>query len=159
MHPQTELLLAALDQAFDHRAWHGTNLRGSVRGLSAEEAAWRPAPGRHNVWEIVLHTAYWKYIVRRRITGVRGASFARKGSNWFPSPASASEREWKSDVALLQDEHRKLREAVAAMPPSDLAKLSPKKKWTRAEELFGIAAHDLYHAGQIQLLKRLQART
>jgi uncharacterized damage-inducible protein DinB len=158
MHPKTELLLTALDQAFDHKAWHGTTLRGSVRGLSAEEAAWRPAPGRHNIWEIVLHTAYWKYIVRRRVSGVRDASFARKGSNWFPSPASASEREWKSDVALLQDEHRKLREAVAAFPPQDLGKLSPKKKWTREEEIFGIAAHDLYHAGQIQLLKRLREK-
>ena len=156
MHPKIELLLAAIDQAFDHKAWHGTTLRGSVRGLNAEAAAWRPAPGRHNVWEIVLHTAYWKYIVRRRITGARDPSFPRQGSNWFPPPASASEREWKSDVALLQDEHRKLREAVAAFPPQDLGKLSPKKKWTREEEIFGIAAHDLYHAGQIQLLKRLR---
>jgi hypothetical protein len=158
MHPKTELLLTTLDQAFDHKAWHGTTLRGSVRGLSAEEAAWRPAPGRHNIWEIVLHAAYWTYIVRRRIIGVRDVSFPRKGSNWFPSPTSASEREWKSDVALLQEEHRKLREVVAAMPPSDLGKLSPKKKWTCEEEIFGIAAHDLYHAGQIQLLKRLREK-
>ena len=156
MHPKLELLLTALDQAFDHKAWHGTTLRGSVRGLSAEAAAWRPAPGRHNVWEIVLHTAYWKYIVRRRVTGVRDAPFPRKGSNWFASPASPSEREWRADVALLQEEHRKLRDAVAAFPPRDLGKLSPKKKWTREEEIFGIAAHDLYHAGQIQLLKRLR---
>ena len=156
MHPKTELLLTALDQAFDHKAWHGTNLRGSVRGLSAEQAAWRPAPGRHNIWEIVLHAAYWKYIVRRRITGARESSFPRQGSNWFPLPASASERDWRSDVALLREEHRKLRAAVAALPPRELGKLSPKRKWKREEEIFGIAAHDLYHAGQIQLLKRLR---
>jgi hypothetical protein len=58
MHSDIALLLRIVDQAYDHRAWHGTNLRGSVRGLSLDEAAWRPQPGRHNIWEIMVHTAY-----------------------------------------------------------------------------------------------------
>ena len=62
-------LLVILDQAYDHRSWHGTNLRGSIRGLSPEQAAWRPAAGRHNIWELVVHSAYWKYAARRRLTG------------------------------------------------------------------------------------------
>ena len=56
-------LLALLDEAFDRRSWHGTNLKGSIRGMTATQAAWRPRPGRHNVWEIVGHAAYWKYAV------------------------------------------------------------------------------------------------
>ena len=59
------LLVGLIDRAFDRRSWHGMNLRGSIRGMSAKEAAWRPAPARHNVWEIVVHAAYWKYAVRR----------------------------------------------------------------------------------------------
>lgn len=61
----TETLLALLDEAYDHRSWHGTNLRGALRGLPSAVAAWRPEPMRHNIWELVVHAAYWKYAVRR----------------------------------------------------------------------------------------------
>ena len=59
-----ESLLVVLDQAYDRTSWHGTNLRGSIRRVPLSMAAWRPAPGRHNIWEVVVHAAYWK--VRRR---------------------------------------------------------------------------------------------
>jgi len=62
-------ILALIDEAFDKTSWHGPNLRGSIRGVDAGLAAWRPAPGRHNIWELTLHAAYWKYAVRRRLTG------------------------------------------------------------------------------------------
>jgi hypothetical protein len=75
------VLLAAIDQAYDRKSWHGTNLRGSLRGLPARRATWRPAPGRHNVWEIAVHAAYWKYVVWRRLTGEPKGSFPLKGSN------------------------------------------------------------------------------
>ena len=76
-------LLAALDEGFDARAWHGPTLRGSLRGVTPPQALWRPAPGRHNIWEIAVHAAYWKYVVRRVITGAKRGSFPLKGSNWF----------------------------------------------------------------------------
>jgi uncharacterized damage-inducible protein DinB len=148
------LLVAALDEAFDHRSWHGTNLRGSIRGLSSQEAIWRPQAGRHNIHELVVHTAYWKYAVRRLITGARRGSFPHKGSNWFRRE-EANDLQWRSDVDLLVDEHRQLRAAVAALDARRLEERSPKKRYTYTELIRGIAAHDLYHAGQIQLLKRL----
>lgn len=67
--PEIRLLLALLDEGFDRAAWHGPNLRGALRGLTAAHAAQRPAPGRHCIWEIALHCAYWKYAVCRRLTG------------------------------------------------------------------------------------------
>ncbi len=75
--PNTEIdiVLAVIDQAFDRRSWHGTNLKGSIKGMTAEEAAWRPAPGRRNAWELALHAAYWKYTVRRRLLGEARGSF------------------------------------------------------------------------------------
>ena len=57
----TKALLASLDEAFDKRSWHGTNLRGSIRGLTPAEAARRPGAGRHNVWELIVHAASWKF--------------------------------------------------------------------------------------------------
>ena len=150
-----DALVGSLDEAYNKQSWHGTNLRGSIRGLSPEEACWRPAVGRHNIWEILVHAAYWKYAVRRRLRGDRRGSFSYKGSDWFPSPKEATRRRWLKDVALLESEHRILREAVASLTDSRL-KVSPDRGSTTAEQLVrGVAAHDLYHAGQIQLLKKL----
>ena len=152
----TQMLLAMLDEAFDRRSWHGTNLRGSIRGLSLAAAAWRPAPNRHNIWELVVHAAYWKYAVRRRLTGEKRGGFPLEGSNWWLRPVEHSDKEWRRDVALLTAEHRRLREAVAAFPFSRLERRAPGSPFTYAALVRGAAAHDLYHAGQIQILKRLQ---
>jgi hypothetical protein len=152
-----EVLLATIDQAFDRKSWHGTNLRGAIRGMTAEEAAWRPAAGRHNAWEIALHAAYWKYAVWRRLAGEARGSFAVKGSNWFRRPeGDASEADWKADVATLVTTHRALRAAVAALAPRDLDRTPPGSKVSTLALLTGVAAHDLYHAGQIQTIKRLR---
>jgi len=151
------LLLRAIDQGFDHVAWHGPTLWGAIRGVTAQQAAWRPGRGRHNIWELVLHTAYWKYAVRRRLVGGEQGTFPRDGSNFPALPKVLDERHWRADVRLLKDQHRRLRAAVAALPASALGRRLGKK-WTRSEAVHGIAMHDLYHAGQIQLLKRLRTR-
>jgi uncharacterized damage-inducible protein DinB len=146
-----DLLLALIDEAYESSAWHGPTLRGSVRGLTQAQAAWRPSRGRHNIHDLVLHAAYWKYTVRQRLTGGKRGRFPRKGSNWFDTDSNS----WKEDLQLLDDEHRRLRETIAALPPGALSK-RVKGTHTGAYTIRGIAAHDLYHAGQIQLLKRLQ---
>jgi uncharacterized damage-inducible protein DinB len=157
-HPEIDLLLTLIDQAYDRRSWHGTNLRGSLRGLGAAEAAWRPAAQRHNIWEIAVHAAYWKYVVRRRLRGERRGSFALSGSNWFRRPLEPTAAAWRADLALLDDCHRSLHAAVAALAPRALRSRPRGSKVETLDLLLGIAAHDLYHAGQIQLLKRLGAR-
>ncbi|HYF39380.1 MAG TPA: DinB family protein [Gemmatimonadales bacterium] len=154
-HPLIAMLLEITDQAFDRKSWHGTTLRGALRGLTPEEALWRPGPARHNIWELTLHAAYWKYAVRRRLAGDAIGSFERKPSNWPEIPDPSDAGAWKRDVAFLESEHRKLRETIQRLRPSDLSTRSPRGVWTYAEEIHGIAAHDLYHTGQIQLIKRL----
>jgi hypothetical protein len=153
--PAIASLLLQLDEAFDRRSWHGTNLRGSLRGMSAARASVRPAPGRHNAWEIAVHAAYWKYAAWRRLTGEKRGSFARAGSNWFASPAAPTEAAWRKDVATLAGYHRQLRDAVARLSDDDLDRRAPGGRETIGRLVRGIAAHDLYHAGQIQLVKRL----
>jgi hypothetical protein len=149
------LLLEAIDEAFDRQSWHGTNLRGSIRGLTPVQAGWRPTARRHSIRDIVVHAAYWKYAVRRRISGTRRGSFALAGSNWFPTDPG---RQWQDDVALLTSEHKALRAASEEYPDERLDRPLLKNGKTAAFLMRGIAAHDLYHAGQIQLLKRLQAK-
>jgi len=151
-HASIALLLDIIDEAFDRSAWHGATLRGSLRGITDRQASWRPARGRHNIRELTLHAAFWKHTVRSRLTGTPVA-FVLEGRDWFTaSPA----RTWKDDVRLLADEHRLLRRTIAAYPADALDDPIDRKKQTAAFSIRGIAAHDLYHAGQIQLLKRLQ---
>jgi len=153
-----EQLLAIIDQAYDHTSWHGTNLRGSIRRVSSDQAAWRPNPGRHNIWETVVHAAYWKYAATRRFTGGARGSFPLKGSNWFKRPHEKTEKAWKNDIELLDQMHREFRGAVARLSERELASTPPGRKVSNFALLSGIAAHDLYHAGQIQLLKKLYSR-
>ena len=155
-------LLFLIDTAYNRVSWHGTNLRGSIRGLTPRQAAWRPGRGRHNIWELVVHSAYWKYVAWRRLTSATRGSFPLDGSNWFTRPQHAGRanplRALRADIALLDDTHRTLRAAVAELDPRDLDRKPPKGKTTPRALITGVAAHDIYHAGQIQLLKRLAPR-
>jgi hypothetical protein len=145
------LLLEIIDSGYNRKAWHGPNLRQSVRAVNAKDAAWRPGPGRHNIWEIAIHAAYWKYVVRRRLRGQPRGSFACEGSNWFVRPSSSAQnnkKAWREDKRLLEEEHQKLRKAVAELAGAG----SPT---VPLSQISGVAFHDVYHAGQIRLLRRL----
>jgi hypothetical protein len=151
-------LLVLIDTAYRQASWHGPNLRGSLRGVTLEAAAWRPQPGAHNVWELLVHAAYWKYVVWRRLTGAKRGSFALEGSNFFERPVHRTPAAWRSDLRLLDAMHRDVRAAAAATPSATLDTPLPGSKVTRLRLITGAAAHDLYHAGQIQLLKKLHSR-
>ncbi|HVR99362.1 MAG TPA: DinB family protein [Thermoanaerobaculia bacterium] len=154
--PRVALLLQATDQGYDHKSWHGPVLRGTLRGVTAEQAAWRPAPGRHSIWELAVHAAYWKYSILRRLRKGERGGFPLPGSNWFPRPAELSEQAWKDDLRVLAEMHKELRQAIEGLSDTDLDS-TPEGSKTRLDNLIlGGAFHDIYHAGQIQLLKRLQ---
>jgi hypothetical protein len=149
------LLLQLVDEGYEKSAWHGPNLRGALRGVGAQEAAWRPGADRHNIWELTLHAAYWKYASWRRLTGQKRGSFPVQGSNFFPRPESPTEKSWRADLAILDEQHRRLRAAIEKVPPASLSRRVPGTRHRTAKMIYGIANHDVYHAGQIQLLKRL----
>ena len=121
-------------------------------------AARRPAAARHNIWELIVHAAYWKYVAWRRLTDARRGSFPLAGSNFIGRPVTQTTSALREDLALLDRMHAVLREAAAAVRPSDLDKGSAQRGVTKRALLTGVAAHDLYHAGQIQLLKRLAGK-
>ncbi len=153
---ERRLLLRLLDEAYNKQAWHGSGLRGTLRRVSATQAVWRPKRGRHNIAEIAVHCAYWKYAVRRRLLGEKRGSFVLKGSNWFPFSAPLSPGRWKELVALLDAEHRALRGAIGSVPWASLTDGPGGGVNKQAAHVHGAAMHDLYHAGQIQTLKALQ---
>ena len=156
---EKEILIAQLEQAFDHKSWHGTNLLGSIRGVKPDLAAWRPADVRHNIWEIIVHAAYWKYSVLRRLVESGKGSFALSGSNWFPRPVETTPAALKSDIGILKNYHRELIAAVLKIGPMKIDRVPEGSKTTFRDLIIGVAAHDVYHAGQIQLIKRLHVGT
>lgn len=147
LQPKSDIsvILEFLDHGFDKASWHGPNLTGALRGVNAKLAA-RRLPGRKTIWEQALHAAYWKRIVLNKLVGTE--RFPRPGSNWVKMPPKKTPAAWRADLRLLYGIHRELRRAVATMPPARL-------KGRLRLMIKGIAFHDVYHAGQIWLLRRM----
>ncbi|HEU5170472.1 MAG TPA: DinB family protein [Gemmatimonadales bacterium] len=152
--PDRAALLRLLHEAFVGPAWHGPSVAAALRGARAAEALWRPAQGRNTIWELVLHLAYSKHVVLRRLTGHAGRFPRRLRRPWWPAlPRPADEAAWQRDRALLEDCHRALVAAVQAAPGAALARVTRRPL---AEHVAGIALHDTYHGGQIRLLRKLR---
>ena len=145
MSPVRELLVELIDRGYDKVSWHGATLTGAVRRVDARTAARRVA-GRKSIWEQVLHAAYWKQRVLNKLVG--RTRFPRKGSNWPLVPLEVSEEAWREDLRMLGGVHRRLREAVTRV---DEGQLTPKMVMM----IEGVAFHDVYHAGQIKLIRRM----
>ena len=154
-----EMTVGLFDPPAGTKLWHGgASVLGALRGVKSEEAAWKPAPDRHSIWGLTLHVAYWNYAILRRITGGAQRGFPRSPSNWPSLPEEITASSWKSDRALVREYHTRLLEAMRNFEPSRLDELSSGKgEYTYADLLMGIVLHDTYHAGQIQMVKRLYA--
>jgi hypothetical protein len=152
--PRVALLLDLIDQGYNHESWHGPNLLGSIRRVGEAEAAWRPGLGLHNVWEIVVHAAYWKYVVLRRLTNAEKGRFPRKGSDFIERPGGKNPESWEDDVSLLGGIHAEMRAAIAALTDSDLTFAPEGSHVSNGKLISGIAHHDVYHAGQIQNIRQ-----
>ena len=152
-------LAGVLGEAFEGPAWHGPTLRSSIRGVSVDEALWRPGKGRNCIWEIVLHAAYGKYLVASRLEPDVERDFGRRlAKTWWPRlPESTNASAWRADQKLLADWHDALVEVCARMPPARLRATRLQSRFTLGQEVHGLALHDTYHAGQIRLLRRLYA--
>ena len=123
------------------------------------QAAFRPGDGRNSIRDLVYHCSYWKYIVRGWLCEAaghdRGPKFPRSPVN-FPNRAEVVDKKlWEADRRMLNDQHRRLLEAARELPDRLIDAPAGASGLTLAGLIQGVAAHDLYHAGQISLLKRL----
>ncbi len=144
-----------LRRAFDGEAWHGDSLFQILNGVTAARAAARPISGAHSIWELVLHIAAWDGVVLRRLGGV---AVKLSGAKNFPKVADTSEAAWRAALAQVRRVHEELFAAVAALPDSRLKLRVPGKRgahYTNYYMLHGVVQHELYHAGQIALLKKM----
>ncbi|MGH7241933.1 MAG: DinB family protein [Phycisphaerales bacterium] len=155
---------AQLDRSFSGRGWHGPTLLGSLRGVSPAEALRKPRGCAHCLWDLLLHTTYWKYTILVRLGAAEPNTFPRSPSNWPKTPlasltAAELGKSWKADLALARETHARLKRAIAALAESELDRIpAGGRTWTARQLITGIAAHDVYHAGQSQLIKKMNRR-
>ena len=158
MTQETRSVALLLDEGFSKAAWHGPNLLGSLRGATIPELLYRPREDGHNAWELALHCAYWKYVVRNRLVAGKRNIFPLEGSNFFRRDKGLTLADWKEDLALLKAHHKALKSAIRGLDPRRYDDRIRGSRHTVRRTVLGVAAHDIYHAGQISLLKRLGKR-
>lgn len=140
-----------LDRAGHGDAWHGPPVDSTLAGITAEQASARPVAGGHSIWEIALHIAVWDRVVTRRLTG---QSFEPSAAQDWPAVTDTSDRAWRSAVGDLRQARSELRSALLAFDPDRLDDTVPGKTYSFYVMAHGIVQHDLYHAGQIALLRK-----
>ena len=143
-----------LQRAYEGDAWHGPALRELLENVPPAKAASRPVAAAHSIWEIALHIGAYERVVRRRIEGEPIGELP-EAEEW-PDVADTSPAAWRRTLETFEEEHRRLREALAEFPDSRLADTVPGRDYPFYIMLYGIIQHDLYHAGQIALLMRAQ---
>ena len=141
-----------LRRALEGEAWHGPSVLESLAGVSAEQAAARPVRGAHTIWELVLHLGGTYGLVLRRLAGDGRQLTAAE--DWPPCPAATHDN-WRKSVQELTRLDHELRQAVGSFPEERLDQpLVPESPYTAYTQFIGVTQHNLYHAGQIALLKR-----
>ncbi len=159
-----EALRFQLDTCFNGTGWHGPTLIGSLRGVTPAEALRKPRGSKHCLWDLLLHTTYWKYTMLVRLGVAEPHTFPRSPSNWPRTPDSRTPakelmKRWKADLKLARETHKAVVQAMLRLDPATLHQIPPGgKRATRWILLTGIAAHDVYHAGQCQLIKKMIRR-
>ena len=145
-------LAEQLQNAFEGDAWHGPALLELLADVDSATAAAHSLPSVHSIWELVLHIAAWDDAVNRRI--VLGKALQLNDAENFPPVVDPNEAAWKKAVAEVKKTHAQLLKTVEALPDSRLAERVPGKKYDIRFMLEGVAQHELYHAGQIAILKK-----
>jgi uncharacterized damage-inducible protein DinB len=148
---ETERIIDQLKRAFEGQAWHGPSVLEILTDVRAGQAAARPIAGAHSIWEIVLHIAVWEGVCRRRLTGDRAEPSDEE--DW-PPVNDTSEAAWQATKADLVEGHQKLRQAIARLDESQLDEPILPGKSSVYVTVQGTVQHDLYHAGQIAILKK-----
>jgi len=148
-----EILADQISRAFRGESWHGPSVLEVLAGVSAEDAAAHPIAGAHSIWEIVLHLAGGYTLVLRRLRGERAQLSPEE--EWPPMPACSSEA-WRESQQALEELNQQLQRAVRAFPAERLPQ-QLGSEYSAYTQFAGTPQHDLYHAGQVVLLKKALA--
>ena len=149
---EIERIREQLKRSHQGEAWYGPSVLEVLDGLSAEEASARPVAAGHTIFELVLHMIAWRNVARRRLEGERVDSLPDKED--FPHVLASGEEAWKQALARLDDSFTRLDEAISRFDEGRLQDSLPERGRSYYTMLHGVIQHDVYHAGQIQLLRK-----
>lgn len=149
---QTGFEARVLEEGYGPGAWHGADLKAALADVTPALAYWRPAAGRHNIAEIALHHAYCARAVSAKVSGRNAEPFVLPGDDWFAADDEAAVS-WSSIRATVEAEQRRLSGVISDIGARKVT--SPLDAAERFSLILGITCHAVYHAGQIQLIKRL----
>jgi uncharacterized damage-inducible protein DinB len=147
-------ILDQMDRAFSGEAWHGPDLTQLLSGISSEDASKHPVPGAHSIWELVNHIAAWNTIVQQKSKGE--PVNVTTELDW-PPVWEVSEVAWKRSLATLVENRTRLRNYVKTVRDDQLDDKVQRENYSQYVLLHGSVQHDLYHAGQIAVLKKALA--
>ncbi|MGE0886007.1 MAG: DinB family protein [Blastocatellales bacterium] len=150
---ETHRINSQLKRAFQGQAWHGPSLRELLDGVTARQAAAKPVPNAHCIWELVNHIIAWEQIVKQRLEGDAVNSIPAEVN--FPPVSDASEEAWQGALQKLEASNRSLRDAIKRIDDAKLEEKAAGQDYSVYFMLHGVIQHDLYHAGQIALLKKM----
>ena len=150
---EIDRILDQLKRAFEGGAWHGPSVKEVLHDVTANKAHARPLGNAHSIWELVQHIAVWEDVGRRRLTGDRAQIAISSPEDW-PPPEDTSDAAWEQAKAALERGHQALVEAISSTPESRLDEPIFEGMSTVYVTLHGVIQHDLYHAGQIAILKK-----
>jgi uncharacterized damage-inducible protein DinB len=149
---EVEHLVEEHRRALEGEAWHGPDLREVLKGVTAKRAAARPIPDAHSIWEIVLHIEAWDRVALGRLTG---APIELSDEENWPTVRDTSAAAWKRAVKSMEAVHSKLNRAIASVPPKRLDQsYVSDHKLPLFHLICGVLQHEIYHAGQIAVLKK-----
>jgi uncharacterized damage-inducible protein DinB len=154
---EIDRIIDELSREYSGDPWHGSPLTAILDGVTAAQAAARPLPGAHSIWELALHITAWKNEVQRRIQG--GPAGDPAEGDW-PDVGEPSEARWRAALAALRAAHEALIAAIRDLPEARLFEPTkdPRNRplgtgVSHYVLLHGAVQHDVYHSGQIALLK------
>lgn len=150
---ETARIADQLSRAYSGKAWHGPSLKILLRGISAEQAAARPIPNAHSIWELVLHIAAWDRTVCQRMLSGKDTTLPPEQN--FPAVVDLSEAAWKKALKTLDQGHRELVTAIQGFKDRKLDHKLGNRDYSFYITMHGAIQHDLYHAGQIAILKKM----
>jgi uncharacterized damage-inducible protein DinB len=149
---EVDNIVDQLERAFEGDAWHGQSMSEILSSVTAAEASAHPIAQAHSIWEIVLHSTAWQRAVRERLQGKPIASLP-DAEDW-PMVENDSEQAWSEAISRLRAEYEALQKEALRWKNRDLGEITEGQRFTVYQMLHGVIQHNLYHAGQIAILKK-----
>lgn len=151
---EVQRILQHYENVLNGEPWYGDPIWQILEGIAPQTAAAPNPSGGHTIWEILMHTTFWEEVAAQRLVGERAGLVAEKNFLATPQPTPSN---WSRTLDEFRRSNQKLREAIAKLEVARLDESTAAGKRSFYAEAHGAIEHDIYHAGQVALLRKVQA--